>query len=199
METIVARIPYADPETLPETARALIMERGNLNVYRMLANARKVFTGWMIAGRQHLTSDTFSPRLRELVILRCAYLLDAPYELAQHLSLAPQVGIGDAEIAALASEKDVGAGEFSGIEAAVLQLVTEMFTAGDVSDATFAQVHEMLGDEGTVELIMLAGRYAGLALMLAVLRVDVDADARIVLPRNTLREAELQWYTRENW
>lgn len=179
----MGRIPYVDTEALPDlSARALILERGNLNVYRMLANARKVFTGWMIAGRQHLTSDTFSPRLRELVILRCAYLLDSPYELAQHTSLAPQVGISEAELAALAPDGELDLDGFSEEELAVLDLITEMYSAGDVSDETFARAHAALGDEAIVELVMLSSRYAGLALALQVLRVDIDADARLVVP-----------------
>ncbi|ATL67341.1 carboxymuconolactone decarboxylase family protein [Nocardia terpenica] len=180
----MARIPYVDTEALPDrAARELILERGNLNVYRILANARKVFTGWMIAGRQHLTSDTFSPRLRELVILRCAHLLDSPYELAQHTSLAPQVGIGEQELAALESGEYWETPGFTDTERVVLDVITEMFTAGDVSDTAFARLHAALGDEGTVEMIMLSSRYAGLALALTVLRVDIDPEARIVVPR----------------
>jgi len=57
-------------------ARELTLERGNLNVYRALANAEKVFTGWMVAGRSALTSPILPARLRELVILRTAYLMD---------------------------------------------------------------------------------------------------------------------------
>jgi len=46
----MTRIPYRRPEDMNERARELTEERGNLNVYRVLANAEKVFNGWMVAG-----------------------------------------------------------------------------------------------------------------------------------------------------
>src|ERR1700727_1109604 len=84
----MTRIPYRDPEDMTERARELTLERGNLNLYRALANAENVFTGWMQAGRDALTSPVLSRRLRELVVLRTAYLMDSPYELGQHNDIA---------------------------------------------------------------------------------------------------------------
>ena len=63
----MTRIPYRRPEDMTERARELTAERGNLNVYRALANAENVFTGWMLAGRDALTSPVLPRRLRELV------------------------------------------------------------------------------------------------------------------------------------
>jgi hypothetical protein len=45
----MTRIPYRRPEDMTERARELTLERGNLNVYRVLANAEKVYPGWMLA------------------------------------------------------------------------------------------------------------------------------------------------------
>ncbi|MDT5274005.1 MAG: hypothetical protein QOG95_937, partial [Mycobacterium sp.] len=47
----MTRIAYREPEEMNEQARELTLARGNLNVYRTLANAEKVFTGWMLAGQ----------------------------------------------------------------------------------------------------------------------------------------------------
>ena len=48
----MTRIAYRRPEEMTERARELTLERGNLNVYRTVANAEKVFTGWMQAGQR---------------------------------------------------------------------------------------------------------------------------------------------------
>jgi 4-carboxymuconolactone decarboxylase len=40
-------------------------------------------------------------------------------------------------------------------------------------------VHAELGPEATVEVLMIIGRYAGLALMLNALDVDLDETARL--------------------
>jgi alkylhydroperoxidase family enzyme len=56
-----------------------------------------------------------------------------------------------------------------------------LITSG-VSDALFDQVHKALGSEATIEVLMVISRYAGLALMLNALDVDLDENARLILP-----------------
>jgi 4-carboxymuconolactone decarboxylase len=177
----MTRIAYRRPEDMTDRARELTQERGNLNVYRTLANAEKVFTGWMLAGRAALTSPVLPFRLRELVILRTAYLMDCRYELGQHNDVARTAGLGKQEINAITSDCDWETGGFDPTELAVLQLTTELLTTRNVSAAVFDQVHKALGSEATVEVLMVINRYSGLALMLNALDVDLDDTAR--LPR----------------
>jgi AhpD family alkylhydroperoxidase len=178
----MTRIAYRQPEEMTEQARELTSERGNLNVYRVLANAEKVFTGWMLAGRAALTSPVLPVRLRELVVVRTAYLMDCRYELGQHNDVARTAGVGSDEITAVTSESDWQIGDFNSIELAVLQLTTELLTTGGVSAPLFDQVHQALGSEATVELLMIINRYSGLALMLNALDVDLDKTARLPMP-----------------
>ncbi|ORB77156.1 4-carboxy muconolactone decarboxylase, partial [Mycobacterium timonense] len=72
----MTRIPYCRPEEMPARARELTARRGNLNVYRTLANAEKVFTSWMVAGDAALRSPVLPRRLRELIVLRTASAMD---------------------------------------------------------------------------------------------------------------------------
>lgn len=179
----MTRIPYRDIDTMADTARELTVERGSLNVYRTLANAEKVFTGWMIAGRDALTSPVLGPRLRELVILRTGHLMGSPYEIGQHTGVAEKVGISAEQIAALDPTGDLDDADFNDIEIAVLQLTTELLVTKRVNAELFERVRGPLGDEATVEVLMLIGRWAGLALMLNALDVDLDAEARITIPQ----------------
>lgn len=178
----MTRIAYRSPEQMTEQARELTLERGNLNVYRTLANAEKVFTGWMLAGRAALTSPVLPVRLRELVVLRTACLMDCPYELGQHRDVARTAGLSGDEINAVTSESDWKAGYFNTTEVAVLQLTTELLTTRSVSATVFDQVHQVLGSEATVEVLMVINRYSGLALMLNALDVDLDEAARLPIP-----------------
>jgi alkylhydroperoxidase family enzyme len=164
---------------MSERARELTLERGNLNLYRALANAEKVFTGWMLAGRDALTSPTLSRRLRELVVLRTGYLMDSPYELGQHYDIAPTAGVEADEIKAIASDTDWRTSTFDVVELAVLELTTELVTTRGVAAPVFERVHTALGTEATVEVLMVISRYAGLALMLNALDVDLDESARL--------------------
>ncbi|MEV6860286.1 hypothetical protein AB0M44_04645 [Streptosporangium subroseum] len=63
-----------------------------------------------------------------------------------------------------------------------MRLTTELVTTKHADAALFHQVHRAPGIEATVELLMLIHRWAGLALMLNALQVDIDADARISIP-----------------
>jgi len=178
----MTRIAYRQLDEMTERARELTIERGNLNVYRALANADKVFTGWMLAGQAALTSKVLPVRLRELVVLRTAYLMDCAYELGQHRDVARTAGVSGGEISAVTSESDWEAADFNLVELAVLHLTTELLTTRSVSAEVFDQVHKALGSEATVEVLMVISRYSGLALMLNALEVDLDESARLPIP-----------------
>lgn len=178
----MTRVPYRRPEDMTELARELTARRGNLNVYHALANAEKVFTGWMVAGDAALTSPVLPRRLRELIVLRTAYLMDCAYELGQHRDVAQTVGLDLATIDAVTSESDWQTGQFDPTELAVLRLTTELVTTRHVAQPNFDQVHTALGSEATVEALMVINRYAGLALMLNALEVDLDETARLPVP-----------------
>jgi AhpD family alkylhydroperoxidase len=178
----MSRIAYRQLDQMTGQARELTVERGNLNVYRALANAEKVFTGWMLAGQAALTSKVLPVRLREVVVLRTAYLMDCPYELGQHRDVARTAGVSSDEINAITSESDWQRADFNSVELAVLHLATELLTTRSVSAEVFDQVRTALGSEATVEVLMIINRYSGLALMLNALDVDLDESARLPIP-----------------
>jgi AhpD family alkylhydroperoxidase len=178
----MTRIAYRRPEEMTERARQLTLERGSLNVYRAVANAEKVYTGWMEAGSAALNSPVLPVRLRELVVLRTAYLMDCRYELGQHNDIARTAGVTEQEIKALISESGWEQLDLKDTERSVVRLTSELLTTRSVSAALFDQVHKALGSEATIEVLMVISRYAGLALMLNALDVDLDESDRLTLP-----------------
>ena len=103
----MSRIPLANLEQQPEPIRQWAARRGNLNVFRLLANAPKVFGGWTDMVDELFDSPTFSARMREVIIVWVAHLQESPYELGQHLALARTVGLTEQEIGALAGTGDL--------------------------------------------------------------------------------------------
>ncbi len=79
----MSRIPLANLDQRPEPIRQWAARRGNLNVFRLIAHAPKVFGGSTDTGDELFASPTFDARMRELVILRVAHLQTSPYELGQ--------------------------------------------------------------------------------------------------------------------
>jgi 4-carboxymuconolactone decarboxylase len=102
----MSRIPLADIERQPESIREWAARRGNLNVFRLLANAPNVFGGWTAMVDELFASPTFDARMREVIILRVAHLQDSPYELGQHVVLAHDAGLTEQQINAI---RDAGA------------------------------------------------------------------------------------------
>lgn len=160
---MTSRVRLKTIEEAPEETREFMLRRGDLNVFRLLANAPQVFGGWTRMTDELLSSSTFSFRMRELVILRVAELQQCPYMLAQHRDVA-----GDLE-----------SGSFDDTELTVLRLVTELCTTKHVGVEAFAAAHAVLGTEAVTELLMIVSLYYGLALVLNAVDLDIDDSARL--------------------
>jgi 4-carboxymuconolactone decarboxylase len=173
----MSRIPFVDLEAQPEPIRDFAARRGNLNVFRVLANAPNVFAGWTQMVDELFDSPTFSLRTREVVILRVAHLQGSRYELSQHSRIARSAGLTERQIDAILDEGDLDAADFSRTERVVLDLVTELCTTHRLTDESFATGHSALGDEALTELLMLISCYYGLALVLNAVDVDTDTAA----------------------
>jgi 4-carboxymuconolactone decarboxylase len=174
----MSRVPLTDLEAQPESIRDFAARRGNLNVFRVLANAPHVFVGWTQMVDELFDSPTFSLRTREVVILRVAHLQGSRYELSQHTEIARSAGLTEQQINAILDNGDLDEADFSHTERIVLDLVTELCTTHRLTDDSFATGHAALGDEALTELLMLVSCYYGLALVLNAVDVDVDTAAR---------------------
>jgi 4-carboxymuconolactone decarboxylase len=174
----VTRIPLADVDRQPDEIRQWMARRGDLNVFRLLANAPHVFVGWSQMIDELFDSPTFSLRMKEVIILRVAHLQGSRYELAQHLGIARGAGLTEQQIDAIIDTGDLSAAGFSPTELAALDLVTELCNTHRLRDDTFATAHDVFGGEALTELLMIISCYYGLALVLNAADLDIDAAAR---------------------
>ena len=174
----MSRIPLTSIEVQPEPIRDWMERRGSLDVFRLLANAPAVFEGWTHMVDELFASPTFSPRMREVVVLRVARLQNCRYELGQHIGIARRAGLTEQQISAIVETDDLDAVEFSPTERLMLDVVTELCTTRRLSDDAFAAANAELGNEGLTELLMVVSCYYGLALVLNAADLDVDAEAQ---------------------
>lgn len=173
----MTRIALADLDQQPESIREWAARRGNLNVFRLLANAPNVFPGWSQMVDELFASPTFSARMREVIVLRVAHLQGSPYELAQHLRLGRAAGITEQQFDALATGDLDGAG-FSADERMAADVATELCTTHHLCDDSFAAARAVFGDAALTELLMIISCYYGLALVLNAADLDIDTTAR---------------------
>jgi 4-carboxymuconolactone decarboxylase len=169
----MARIPLPTRESLPDDALRQrwdrLAARGPvLNVLRLFLtnpaielNARRV---WQASG--------LSPRARELVILRCAYVKQSTYEWHQHVRIATDEGLTPADIAAVRSWQDAGC--FSADERALLAYVDELAMMPRPGDAAFAAVSHGRAPAEILGVTMLITLYFQLAHLMAAFDLETE-------------------------
>jgi alkylhydroperoxidase family enzyme len=150
------------------------------NLYRGLANHPAIIAAWTEFANT-LRHGSRTPRpLRELVILRGAQLSKSEYEWAQHLKMARQAGVREAQIAALASWKT--SPEFDDKEKAALA-IAEAVTQGAVSDEVYREAMRHFDHHDYVELAVTAAFYAMVARTLDALGIQLEPDFRDYSPK----------------
>nr|WP_260408644.1 carboxymuconolactone decarboxylase family protein [Planomonospora venezuelensis] len=150
-----------------------------------------MFRAWIGFGAA-LLYGTLPARDRELAVLRTAHRRGSAYEWAQHVRLAREAGLTDAEIEAIrdggeAGEGDGGHGSGGGTARAdghpwdpadrlVLDAADELHALGDLTDATWRALCARYDEPGRIEFVMLVAHYGMLATVLSTLRVQTEDD-----------------------
>jgi alkylhydroperoxidase family enzyme len=172
-----ARIAPIDPPYSAEVQTAFdVVMRGAppLKLFRTVAHNPRVLQRMMAGGL--LDRGSIPIRLRELVILRATALCGAEYEWGVHVAaFADKAGLTAAEWAATTTGADPGS--WSVEDRLVLELVEQLNAAFKVDDALWTRLAATFSDEQLVELVMLAGQYHGIAMLVNALRVEREPGA----------------------
>ena len=171
----MARLPYADlanPEASP-LVEQIIAERGSvLHLYQMLLQSPPIARGWL----NHLTGirqqSSLTGAIREMVIMRVAYLNRAPYEADQHAPIALKEGLSQAQLEALKDWQ--GTELFAERERAVLAYTDAMTLNVQVDDAVFDAVKTHFNDREMVELTATIATYNMVSRFLEALQIHSD-------------------------
>ncbi len=156
----MARVRYADvnsPETR-EIADKVKAQRGKvLHLYGMLLHSPPIAEGWL----QFLTAirqkSLLPGDLRELIIMRIAFLNGAKYEAEQHEPYALREGISEQQLASLSSWQE--ATLFSDVQRDVLALTDSMTQNIAVPDKVFAAVRKHFDERSIVEITATIAAY----------------------------------------
>jgi len=125
-------------------------------------------------GRRATYEAEIDPRLREMVVVRVAWLQKSDYELFHHRTIALNAGVTPGELAAIEG------GDLtllSADEQALLAYVTEVTENVSPSDQTLAAARACYPDRLLFEVIALIGSYMMTARIAAVGGVENDEEA----------------------
>lgn len=125
-------------------------------------------------------SSSLPARLNEFAILITARHWNAKYEWYAHYPLAIRGGLKPEIAADLA--KGLKPRGMAADEAAIYDFCVELRRDKRVSDATYAAVQKVFGDQGVVDLIAVNGYYDLVSMTLNVAEVATPADGELPLP-----------------
>lgn len=111
-------------------------------------------------------------RLRELILLIAARHWDAQYSWNAHIDKAVEAGVGREPLASLAQGRTPAFDRRD--EQAVCAFCSELLERHFVSDETFAEAHELFGDQGVVDMVGTLGNYSMLGMCLNAFEVDLQ-------------------------
>jgi alkylhydroperoxidase family enzyme len=111
-------------------------------------------------------------RLRELAILRIGWRCRSEYEWAQHVLLAREAGLSDAEIARIGH--DAIDASWPRLEATLLHAVDELHRDAVIGQATWDELAAQLEPKQLMDLIFTVGTYQLLAQVFNSLGVQLD-------------------------
>lgn len=128
---------------------------------------------WLTYNDVLLRKGALDPRLRELAILRVAWETASEYEWLQHVRLAGGLGIGEAEIEALAGR---GTWDWPPVDALVLEATGELLDSYVIGDETWRRLREHFDETQMMELVFVVGSYTCLAMAFKSFGVALDPD-----------------------
>lgn len=168
----MARVPYLDPEDLPEERRDLL--KRPINLHRAIVHSpdgAKAFGGlgtWIRYGSK------LDSKLRELAILQVGWLAKSPYEWSHHVKIGKDFGLTDADIEAVKQESQGQESALDPLSRLVLKGAREMTDEGRMSAETYAAIAQALDHERMVELTMIVAFYCAVVRLLGTLEIDVE-------------------------
>jgi len=129
-------------------------------------------------GRYYLSRRVaLTLRHRELIIDRTTALCRADYEWGIHVAaFADKAGLTGIQIASLATGQPTDRCWNAPVDVAVLQAVDELHSTCDLRDETWEELVAAIGEEGAVDLILIAGWYHAISFAVRALRLTQEPD-----------------------
>lgn len=168
--------PEQHPELAGLTTKISGARRGKvLNLYKALLHSPQLAESWFGHLNAVRWGTTLHGRLRELIIIRVAFLVGAAYALRQHIpKLATAEGVSEETCKALSDWRSSAL--FSAAERAALEYTDAVTNSATVSDQVFAALAAHYDTRSILEITVLAATYNMHARVTNALQIDLEQD-----------------------
>jgi AhpD family alkylhydroperoxidase len=126
-------------------------------VMGLLAHNAVLGQGWLQFNAVLAKSTSVDRRLRELIILRVAWVTRSAYEWSQHVRIGHHAGLTAEQLHAIPTGP--AADTWSPVERAVLAAVDQLIDRHVVEDETWAQLAKCFDRAQLLEVLFTAGTY----------------------------------------
>jgi alkylhydroperoxidase family enzyme len=172
------RIAARRPAEIEEDTLALIAPpkgygtEGELpEVFLVMAHNPELLKVHKPMGSYFITQGKLPPRDRELLILRNAWLCQAPYEWGEHVGIGKRVGITSEEIERVIAGPD--AAGWTEHERALLTAVADLHGNAMIGDAAWDILAKTLSNAQMLEIPVLVGQYQATAYLQNSMRLPL--------------------------
>src|SRR5580692_6162275 len=148
-----------------------------LNVLKMFAGTDDLFEPTIGIVHAMFQAKGIDPRTREIIILRAAKVLNAPYEAQANVVMAKNAGLSSAEIDAAATD-----GPVSGINPEyilVCKANDEFSNGGTLRDETLRELLDKYGETISRKIVLMIGWFNMLSLFLNGCRVPLETTDKV--------------------
>lgn len=192
MSQRVAPVAPEDAASLAERL-GLAPSLGRLGIFRVLAHHPAVAAG-VFAQHGSVRNGSLPVRLRELLIMRIAWIAGSEYEWAQHWDVATGAGIPPDDIAAVRDWRT--SDRFGAADRAVLAAVDDTLLLGGISDESWTTCARHLdGVVGLVELVVAIAHWSAFTQLFRSFRLPLEPGARLWPPDGA---APRSWSARQD-
>lgn len=183
----MARLPAATRETVPENQQAAfdeIVQNGGVPSYgpgSILIHVPEA-SRRATALNQYLRNDSSLPlKILELAMLITAREMDCQHIWNAHATSGRDAGVSDTAVDGLRDEEDLS--DLPHDEQIVVNYGQELFRRHQASRGAFQAILEQFGKRGAVELTLVFGNYAMLALSINAFDSDLPPNrTELLLP-----------------
>ena len=164
-----------------EEIRKVIGESYNpataLNVVKMIAGTDDMYAGTIGLVKAVFAAKGIDPRTREMIILRAAKVLNAPYEWQANTAMAKNTGLTQTEIDATAGDGPVTLDNKEYV--LVCKATDEMCEEGTLTDDTLTALLSHFGQTDCRKIILIISWFNLLSLFLNGCRVPLETIDKI--------------------
>ena len=175
--TSTVTVPLPSEQTAQQIMGESYDPEKTLNVLKMFAGTEDLYEATIGIVHAMFQAKGIDPRTREMIILRAAKVLNAPYESQANVVMAKNAGLSAAEIDAAATD-----GPVSGINpeyVLVCKATDELSKTGTLRDETLRELLDRYGETISRKIVLMIGWFNMLSLFLNGCRVPLETTDKV--------------------